>query len=490
MNNDIVSPWTDKNLARWQRIAQHPFEDASAPLDFCAKLAREQGWSRAQAQAAIREYQRFCFLATVVKGDVVPSAAVDEVWHLHLTYTQDYWEHFCPHALGHIFHHQPGGQVRGDKTRYREGYAETLSEYERWFGAPPEQWWPGTAERFRAPARQCRVDRDRAWIIPKPRLPMFTRAALAASVCAAIGLLATTMAQASTLNPLDWSGPAFLMLFLGLALASIVTAVVVRRMQNDSGRGDSVHGLDATSVAYLAGGEARVIDRVVGELLARKVAEFNPTTGVLQVNDVPNDLDAPAHEIATALRRDGHLGVLRGRFGNTLEEIRKGLEQRGLLLDGASASAIARSSAMAPALVFALGIVKVAVGIARDRPVAILVVCCILLAIVTLVFAFKRPTHSRSGQRVLAELRRRNARVMRAPKANEWPMALALAGTAVMTGTAFAAFHDYRQPQTGSTGDGSSSSTSSSDSSSSSDSGSSDSGGSSGCGGCGGGGGD
>ena len=45
MNNDIVSPWTDKNLARWQRIAQHPFEDASAPLDFCAKLAREQGWS-------------------------------------------------------------------------------------------------------------------------------------------------------------------------------------------------------------------------------------------------------------------------------------------------------------------------------------------------------------------------------------------------------------------------------------------------------------
>ncbi len=122
MRDDANSPWTEATDARWRSIAAHAFEDAAAPLDFCHRIAREQGWSLSEARAAIEEYRRYCFLITVMAGEVVPSVA----------------------------------------------YAETLAEYGRWFGTPDERWWPGTQDRFRAPERFRRVDRERAWIIPKP----------------------------------------------------------------------------------------------------------------------------------------------------------------------------------------------------------------------------------------------------------------------------------------------------------------------------------
>lgn len=168
MHNDVNSPWSEATGARWRSIAAHAFEDAAAPLDFCHRLAREQGWTLTDARAAIEEYRRYCFLTTVMAGEVVPSVAVDEVWHLHLTYTEDYWERYCPQALGRPLHHRPGGLRAGDSARYRVAYAVTLAEYERWFGAPDERWWPGTQQRFRAPDRFRRVDRERTWIIPKP----------------------------------------------------------------------------------------------------------------------------------------------------------------------------------------------------------------------------------------------------------------------------------------------------------------------------------
>ena len=221
----LESPWTESTRAQWQRLREHAFEDAQAPLDFAAKLACEQGWSRDQALAAIEEYRRYCFLASVEAGMVVPSVAVDEVWHLHLTYSEDYWLRFCPAALGFAFHHRPGGLVRGDSAQYRRGYADTLAHYERWFGAPPERWWPGTAERFRAPARFRRVDTEQVWLVRKPvwpRRPTAITAGVAATVTA---LMASSFAEAASLNPLDWSGPKFLLLFMVLMIISLSFAL-------------------------------------------------------------------------------------------------------------------------------------------------------------------------------------------------------------------------------------------------------------------------
>ncbi|WP_443026122.1 glycine-rich domain-containing protein, partial [Sphingomonas sp. CCH9-H8] len=67
-----------------------------------------------------------------------PSDAVDQAWHLHLTYTRDYWEHFCPDVLGRALHHGPTAGGADEHRRYYRQYAETLARYEAAFGiAPP-----------------------------------------------------------------------------------------------------------------------------------------------------------------------------------------------------------------------------------------------------------------------------------------------------------------------------------------------------------------
>ncbi|MEZ6192343.1 MAG: hypothetical protein R3C45_13785 [Phycisphaerales bacterium] len=48
----------------------------------------------------VNEYRRFCYLAIAAGHTVTPSDEVDQAWHLHLLYTRDYWEDFCPNVLG------------------------------------------------------------------------------------------------------------------------------------------------------------------------------------------------------------------------------------------------------------------------------------------------------------------------------------------------------------------------------------------------------
>ena len=48
----------------------------------------------------------------------MPSDEVDQVWHLHLTHTRDYWQRFCPKVLGRELHHEPGPAGAAMRERY------------------------------------------------------------------------------------------------------------------------------------------------------------------------------------------------------------------------------------------------------------------------------------------------------------------------------------------------------------------------------------
>ena len=97
----------------------------------------------------IGEYKRFCFLAVTAGHEVTPSDAVDQAWHLHLTYSRDYWERFCPEVLGMPLHHGPTAGGSAEQERYFEQYAQTLKSYEAAFGkVPPADIWPAAAQRF------------------------------------------------------------------------------------------------------------------------------------------------------------------------------------------------------------------------------------------------------------------------------------------------------------------------------------------------------
>lgn len=158
--------WTQARQDLWRRIEQHDFEP-DTPLNFTRRLARDHGWSLADARAAVDAYRRFCFLAVVSPTPVTPSAIVDEVWHQHLIYSRDYWATWCRETLQAPLHHDPTPGGPEAQTIYRRQYAETLALHERLFGPPRPELWPATHLRFAA-SRYHVTDRDRWYIVPKP----------------------------------------------------------------------------------------------------------------------------------------------------------------------------------------------------------------------------------------------------------------------------------------------------------------------------------
>jgi hypothetical protein len=143
----------------WQRLAAYQIGPPTASLTFAQRLARENRWSEAFTTRVLREYKRFCYLAIFAGHEVTPSDAVDQAWHLHLTYSRDYWERFCPQVLGEPLHHGPTAGGQAERSRYYDQYAATLKSYEDAFGEPPPaDIWPDARRRFVIDPQAVRVN--------------------------------------------------------------------------------------------------------------------------------------------------------------------------------------------------------------------------------------------------------------------------------------------------------------------------------------------
>jgi hypothetical protein len=151
----------------WTALSCYTIGPDDAELSFAQRLARENGWSLAEADRVIGEYKRFCFLAATMDHPVTPSDQVDQAWHLHLTYTRDYWERFCPQVLGRPLHHGPTAGGREEGHRYFTQYADTLRSYERVFGTPPADLWPDAGRRLLEDHKARRVHPRDAIIVPR-----------------------------------------------------------------------------------------------------------------------------------------------------------------------------------------------------------------------------------------------------------------------------------------------------------------------------------
>ncbi|HKM63199.1 MAG TPA: hypothetical protein VJY39_11995 [Acidisphaera sp.] len=163
-----AATWTPALRALWGRIERHEFEPPQA-LNFTHRLARDRFWPLRYARAAVAEYRRFCFLAVTAPSPMTPSEEVDEVWHVHLTYSRDYWDVWCGRVLQAPLHHDPTQGGPAEQRRFRAQYALTLARYESFFGPPEAQFWPATHRRFRPLPRFRTIDADHAWVLTRPR---------------------------------------------------------------------------------------------------------------------------------------------------------------------------------------------------------------------------------------------------------------------------------------------------------------------------------
>ncbi|HJR69502.1 MAG TPA: hypothetical protein VKA43_05640 [Gammaproteobacteria bacterium] len=237
-----------QELTTWNRLRALDLDAAGAALPFSARLARDNGWSHAFAAQAIDEYRKFCFLAVHAGHPVTPSDEVDQVWHLHLLYSQHYWETLCRDTLEMPLHHGPtrGGAAEGQK--YHSWYDDTLASYRRYFGEPPRDFWPAARERFHEAHDFVRVDRRDVVTVDRALL---RRGAVTTLIGGSVLAVTHALAQAD-----DGGASAIGVWLVGLVLAAVVVAGVVAAVRGSAARKRNKRAAAAGATGacgYLAG---------------------------------------------------------------------------------------------------------------------------------------------------------------------------------------------------------------------------------------------
>jgi uncharacterized protein (TIGR04222 family) len=378
-------------------------------LPFSARLARENNWSPAYAQRVIAEYKRFAFLAIAAGHPVSPSEDVDQVWHLHLTYSENYWKMFCPEILGQPFHHHPTRGGEAESAKFDDWYARTLESYKTFFNeTPPADIWPSPEARRKEKHNFARVDRARNWVVPKPQIRFKQTHATwlglgAITVCCSGAMLAEGM------NVFDWRGPDFLAFYILFFPACLGLAVWLRwklRVPIAAEQPDTPE-LDGYAAAYLNGGKVLAVNTAIANLVNQKIIGVEKNK-IRRTRDMPRPGFGQSIErmiYDSADRKEGSsLAEARLTAGPAVIAIAEDLKQRGLVVTDAAA----RRAVLLPLLIagaaVAVGGIKIAVGISRDKPVSYLVALCIIFSVISLFTLARRPLRSRYGDKALREL--------------------------------------------------------------------------------------
>ncbi len=124
-----------------------PVDDYIANMDLCYVKDRllkgddllGRQWDLETAVYAIRAYKNFLYLLKKYSLPLVPSRAIDEVWHQHILHTKQYTED-CQNIFGRYMHHVPShGEEDNDRMKryfertqrlYFEEFGEELLEIE------------------------------------------------------------------------------------------------------------------------------------------------------------------------------------------------------------------------------------------------------------------------------------------------------------------------------------------------------------------------
>ncbi|KQT88860.1 TIGR04222 domain-containing membrane protein [Methylobacterium sp. Leaf466] len=249
------------------------------------------------------------------------------------------------------------------------------------------------------------------------------------------------------LGSFDPTGGPFLVLYLGATLCVVAAHRVLHAVLKGAGVPGPVRDLDAMAIAYLAGGAPRVADAFAVAILAAGgvLTETRPkriaTAGVAHA--LPTAF-APLAAIASAgggrqaYTRQELIAAVKERLG----PLRFRLAGRGFVVDDAAAGRLRWATLVLFGGLLAFGLTTVAIGLSRGKPVAFLVVLVVATAALGVFHFLRPPRRTRAGDAALADLGRCHARAARAPIAAELSLAVALAGTAVLAGTAHAGYRD------------------------------------------------
>lgn len=208
------------------------------------------------------------------------------------------------------------------------------------------------------------------------------------------------------------SGPAFLGLY-ALLVGAVVAVLVVRwwrPREQSAGAAAGPTPLHPYDLAYLNAGSGLAADTVIAGLRATGVLGPGEKTGMVALTGTPlpagaTGLERAGYSLARSLHWYSQLRV--GLIDRPeMAEVRRRLEQAGLVLPDGAAGAYRRLALRLWLPVVGLGLLRLVVGLSRGKPVLYLVLLLAVAGIAAAASLAVRPWRSWAGHGVLREARR------------------------------------------------------------------------------------
>lgn len=463
----------------WRKIEAFELDDPQSDYPFSARLAHENGWTRAFALRAIREYKRFVFLCITSAEPPCPSEQVDEVWHLHLTFTRSYWTDFCAGVLGRPLHHNPTRGGRDEHVKHVRMYEQTLADYHAKFQCePPAEIWPPASVRFGSDTQHRKVNLSRNWVIPNPLARLMAQLRRRRTKISLVAAVAILPIFAAIPNPLDLTGPQFLTLYFSCLAVAVVVGWIARRTLLPASKNDlrspmsplaDSSPLSPVEIAQLARGKRGAIATVACQLMADDVLRIRKdettllgmsisSTSKIVAGEGKLSPEAWENRVATLLLNEEQVTPQKidTAVGDALDRVEAGLVNRGLVYEPHETFPARFVPAGIVGLVFALGAAKLVVGLMRDKPVGFLAIALGLTGI-AIYFFVRNIRRSRAGDELIKRLTAENAALKSLATqsgtlspatgavSSDLAFAVALFGTTALVGTAFGGLSSWER---------------------------------------------
>ena len=206
-------------------------------------------------------------------------------------------------------------------------------------------------------------------------------------------------------NPLDFRGPEFLLFYAALAIAALVWIVYSQRRREQVGPRRGLDVSDPYLIAYLRGGTNEAGRIACVSLIDRGLLVVDDNT--VHTKAHVQGLTPPIEQEVANLFRDARPAS--DLFENpavrqACEPYDRELKRLGLLPDDATISARRQRLVPVLALMLVLALAKIFVGLARHRPVGLLIL--LTAGFVILALNLYNPRQTGKGSALIADLRR------------------------------------------------------------------------------------
>jgi uncharacterized protein (TIGR04222 family) len=210
----------------------------------------------------------------------------------------------------------------------------------------------------------------------------------------------------NTLNILDLRGPEFLTWYLQWFALAAVAFFILRWLLSRPPPAAVVGGrdLDPFEIAWLEGGPAAVVRAALASLHHRKLITMQHGQVVSHMREHDAALPPIEKEVFRGVRHGLSARELALLVDDECERIAARLEDEGLAIGPRRRAVLQIVPAIGMSVCFSIGVVKLMLGIARDRPVGFLAILLVASAVALVCAVRFVPRRTTAGTRLLREL--------------------------------------------------------------------------------------